>query len=98
MQPAAGAALLWSLPAITTMPELAAWLDVTVGELDWFANCTCWNTQRSNSTPRSTALSHYRYRWLAKPTGGLRLLETPKPRLKCLQRRILKGILDRVPA
>ena len=35
---------------------------------------------------------------LAKATGSIRLIETPKPRLKDLQRRILSGILDRIPS
>ena len=32
------------------------------------------------------ALRHYRYRWVAKPSGSFRLIEAPKPRLKQLQR------------
>jgi hypothetical protein len=35
---------------------------------------------------------------LAKRTGSVRLIETPKPHLKDLQRRILSGILDRIPS
>jgi RNA-directed DNA polymerase len=35
---------------------------------------------------------------LAKATGSIRLIETPKPRLKDLQRRILSAILDRIPS
>lgn len=34
---------------------------------------------------------------MPKPSGGHRLLETPKPNLKRLQRRILDGILNHVP-
>ncbi|HEY4259376.1 MAG TPA: reverse transcriptase family protein [Schlesneria sp.] len=93
MQPVEGAAELWSVPAIATISELAAWLEVTIGELEWFANRTGWNTKSSGNE----ALGHYRYHWLAKPSGGHRLLEVPKPRLKSLQRRILTGILNHVP-
>src|SRR5262249_61919942 len=39
----------------------------------------------------------YRYQWLIKRSGSLRLLETPKPRLKRLQRRVLDGILAQIP-
>jgi RNA-directed DNA polymerase len=35
---------------------------------------------------------------LPKRSGGVRLLESPKSNLKALQRRILSGILDRIPA
>jgi hypothetical protein len=35
---------------------------------------------------------------LTKSTGSIRLIETPKPRLKGLQRRILLAILDRIPS
>ena len=41
-------------------------------------------------------LKHYRYRWIAKTSGGRRLLEVPKPRLKAIHRRILKEILDQI--
>jgi hypothetical protein len=34
---------------------------------------------------------------MPKRTGGMRLLEAPKPTLKAIQRRILHEILDRVP-
>jgi RNA-directed DNA polymerase len=98
MQPVEGAAKLWSVPAIATIAELAAWLEVTIGELEWFANRTGWNTKSSGNVPGNEALGHYRYRWMAKPSGGQRLLETPKPRLKTLQRRVLTGILNHVPA
>lgn len=42
-------------------------------------------------------MHHYHYRVLSKPSGGVRLLESPKSNLKALQRRILSGILDRIP-
>lgn len=86
--PAALAGLV--LPALATPGELADWLGLTPGELDWFSNA--WN--RSAATPQ---LDHYHYRWLAKRSGGTRLIEAPKENLRALQRRILHGILDRVP-
>ncbi|MDB5341179.1 MAG: reverse transcriptase family protein, partial [Planctomycetaceae bacterium] len=42
-------------------------------------------------------LRHYRYRYLRKSSGGMRLLEIPKPRLKQIQQQILHGILDQIP-
>ena len=61
-------------------------------ELDWFADCQA--RERSASVE---ALRHYRYRWVAKPSGSLRLIEAPKPRLKQLQRRLLDEILLHIP-
>lgn len=79
-----------ALPALATPGELADWLGITPGELDWFAND--WN-----NTAAPEKLKHYRYRWLAKRSGGARLIEAPKENLHAIQRRILRGILDRVP-
>jgi RNA-directed DNA polymerase len=88
MRPAA-AAEGWDLPAIETAGDLAVWLGVSIGELDWFANLKGLGTDR---------LEHYRYRMLDKGSGEVRIIEAPKPRLKELQRRILRGILDKIPA
>lgn len=81
-----------SLPAITTEGNLAAWLSLAPGELNWFADCL----GRERSTPPGP-LRHYRYRPLRKASGQIRVLEAPKPRLKRLQRRLLHEILDRIP-
>jgi hypothetical protein len=37
------------------------------------------------------------YRWIRKRTGGQRLIEAPKSKLKHIQRRIVDEILNRVP-
>ena len=50
----------------------------------------------SERSPRSRCCN-YRYRWIERPGGLPRLLETPKPLLKDLQRQVLRGILDRLP-
>jgi RNA-directed DNA polymerase len=71
---------------------LADWLEVTVSELRWFADLK--GLSYKNKQPR---LSHYHYRALAKQTGGLRLVEAPKLRLKAMQRKILARILEQVP-
>jgi hypothetical protein len=88
MQPV-DAALAWDLPDLTTAGDLSRWLSVRPTELDWFADLKALATE-----PR---LHHYRYRVRMKRSGGVRLIESPKPELKELQRRILVGILDRVP-
>ncbi len=40
---------------------------------------------------------HYRFRLLAKRSGGWRLLEVPEPYLMALQRRLLDDLLDHIP-
>lgn len=90
MRPRAGALAASNLPALPTPADLAAWLGVTLADLDWFADVRGMN-------PVEGPLCHYRYAWVAK-AHGKRLVEAPKARLRELQRRILRGILDPVPA
>lgn len=91
MQPAVRDAS-WGLPAIVTVRELADWLGLTIGELEWFSDCRDLN--RRAASPR---LGHYHYTVLTKRHGGVRLIEAPQARLKSLQRQILSQILDHVP-
>jgi RNA-directed DNA polymerase len=92
MQPAP-AALQWDVPAIESVGALADWLEVTPDELLWFSDL-----KGLAAKSRRPQLGHYHYRVLAKKSGAIRLIEAPKSRIKALQRRILAGILDRVPA
>jgi RNA-directed DNA polymerase len=87
-----GARTAWDLPALSTPGDVASWLEITDEELEWFADRRGLERLASNER-----LRHYRYRWVPKRSGGARLLESPKPRLKALQRRILRDVLDRVP-
>jgi RNA-directed DNA polymerase len=91
MQPVA-AARSWPVPRIETVGGLAEWLEVAPSELGWLADLKGLGYKRPQ--PR---LEHYHYRVLAKASGSIRLIETPKPRLKQLQRRIFVAILDRIP-
>lgn len=77
---------------ISTARELADWLGVSVGELDWFADRRGLEYKRY-----APKLSHYRYRTLTKRFGEFRLIEAPKARLKAIQRQILTDILDHIP-
>jgi len=88
----APAARTWALPKIETMADLADWLCLSVPELEWFADL-----KELGNKLRRPQLEHYRYRLLPKRSGGVRLVEMPRPWLKALQRRILSGILDHVP-
>jgi hypothetical protein len=81
----------WPVPPLPTTAALAAWLSLTPGELDWFADCQ-GRAVRAPAGP----LRHYTYQWLAGRGGKRRLLEMPKRRLKEIQRCILHEILDRV--
>jgi RNA-directed DNA polymerase len=91
MQPVTAAAG-WSIPVIESPRALADWLEVTSSELRWFADLKALSYE--NNQPR---LSHYHYRVLAKQSGGMRLIEAPKLRLKAMQRQILARILEQVP-
>jgi len=89
MSPRQGGLAACALPDLPTLGDLAAWLGVTGSELDWFADV------RSMNTPDGP-LCHYQYVWVPKRYGK-RLMEVPKVRLREIQRRILRGILDLVP-
>ncbi|HUG94149.1 MAG TPA: reverse transcriptase family protein [Planctomycetaceae bacterium] len=81
----------WNLPELTTPGALAAWIQLDSARLDWFADCH--SRERRAASER---LRHYRYRWIGKRGGSARLLEAPKMRLKAIQRRILRDVLDRI--
>lgn len=86
------AAMPWPVPAIPTVGELAHYLGLTVNELAWFADVH--SLERRAGDER---LRHYRYRWVRKAAGGLRLIESPKERLRTMQRHLQATILDRIP-
>lgn len=87
----------WSCYPLTTRTELAAWLGLSVPELDWFADRRRWEGVPIESVHRGPRLRHYRYRVLSKRFDQFRLIEAPKPRLKAIQRQILTAILNPVP-
>lgn len=79
------------VPRWDSAEQLAAALDLDLGELSWFADIRGWN--RHGTRP----LRHYQSRWLPTRSGGSRLIEAPKPRLAELQRRVLRKVLARLP-
>jgi retron-type reverse transcriptase len=79
-------------PVLHDPPALAAWLGVTLGHLDWFADRRSFERRVGDER-----LRHYHRSWIRKADGSGRLLEAPKRELKDLQRMILQGILDRIP-
>lgn len=76
-------------PAALGIVQLAVLLGSDPRELEWLSGR--W------SRPRGDADMHYVSRLQRKRNGGERLIEAPKSRLKSIQTRILKGILDCVP-
>lgn len=81
----------FGVPPLDGLDDLAAFLRVEPAELEWFADVRSYQRRAPG-----TALHHYRYRWLSK-RGAPRLLEAPKPRLRELQRRLLREVLNGVP-
>jgi hypothetical protein len=78
---------------VTPLPDLAALarlLDLDQGELAWFADARGW--ERRVAEP----LRHYRWRAVPRP-DRVRLLAAPKPRLKEIQRRLLRHVFAPVP-
>ncbi|MEO1468737.1 MAG: reverse transcriptase family protein, partial [Pseudomonadota bacterium] len=79
------------VPALPTESDLAEWLGIAVADLAWFADAG-----DRLARPGAEGRRHYDWHWVAKRSGGARLIEAPRPRLKALQRRVLHGILDAV--
>ena len=86
-------AMPWPSPAIASRVALAQWLGIDLAELEWFADLKGLAYKRADRPQ----LGHYHYRVLAKDSGSVRLIESPKLRLKAVQRRILAEILEKVP-
>ena len=82
----------WDVPPLPTTGDIATWLDLDIGRLAWFADAR--GLARHG---RDSRLDHYVHKSIPKRSGGVRLLEAPKPDLKAIQRRILQEILDKVP-
>jgi len=80
------------VPQWPTCGDLASWLGVSAPELDWLSDR--WRVDARGS---DSPLHHYTYAGYDKRRGGCRLIEIPKGRLRDAQRRILHGLLDRIP-
>lgn len=94
-QPVVGTAMAgnrWHLPELDDVADLADFLDVTVPELEWFADPRRW--ARTTST---VPLQHYRTSHRVAASGAIRVLEAPKPRLRRIQRRLLDELVARIP-
>lgn len=83
----------WPVPVIDTPADLATFLNLDLTELLWYADPKM--LERSTTDEN---LRHYSYYWRKKKRGGARLVEAPKQNLKYLQRKILREIIDHIPA
>jgi RNA-directed DNA polymerase len=80
----------WPVTELPHVGALSRLLDVDAGELGWFADTR--GLERHVGLP----LRHYRWAVVPKRTG-VRILAAPKPRLKEIQRRLLRHVLAPVP-
>lgn len=90
--PASMAPTSASVPSIAGLGELADFLEVSAGQLDWLTDTSHWNRR----TPRGR-LHHYSYDWVMRPGRTPRLLEVPTPRMRRVKRRVLRDILGALP-
>jgi len=82
----------WRLPPLDDLDDLARFLDLDHSELAWFAD-----PRRLARSAADVPLQHYRVSHRPAPSGAIRVLEAPKPRLKRIQRRLLDEMAGRVP-
>ena len=83
----------WPVPEIDTKTELAAYLGLRDGELDWLADVRGLERRVADEP-----LRNYRYLWIARAGGPPRVIERPKSRLKRTQRLVLGQMLNVIPA
>jgi RNA-directed DNA polymerase len=88
-----GRALRWPVAPLADVRAVAEHLGLSMPTLRWMAD-----VRALERTVTDEALRHYRYRWVAKSSGGARLIESPKPTLRHAQRTILRTVLDAIPA
>jgi RNA-directed DNA polymerase len=81
------------LPALDNVEMLANWLSLPPRQLIRFADLNALSALSA-----SHFAIHYRHHLIPRKSGGLRLIEEPKPLLKRLQRQVLRGVLDLIPA
>ena len=83
----------WPVAELDTLADLAEFLGLSPGQLDWLAD-----VRSMERRVEAAKLRNYRYLWLHRPGGPPRAIERPKARLKASQRLLLREILERIPA
>lgn len=81
------------IPRLETLQDLSDWLGLPFSKIEWFADVEGYRASAAAEESR-----HYSYTWTPRKSGRPRPIEAPKPFLKTIQRQILRGILDPVPA
>ncbi|MCW2814891.1 MAG: retron-type RNA-directed polymerase [Nocardioides sp.] len=95
VQPVSGTRMLtnpWGLPPLDDVGDLARLLELSVSELDWYADPRHWARGAGD-----VRLQHYRVSHRVAPSGAIRVLEAPKLELKRMQRRLLDEVVSLVP-
>ncbi|MCF6376107.1 reverse transcriptase family protein [Nocardioides KLBMP 9356] len=82
----------WRLPVLHDLDDLATLLDLDQAALAWFAD-----PRHLARGATEAPLQHYRVSHRPAPSGAIRVLEAPKPRLKRIQRRLLDELAGRIP-
>jgi hypothetical protein len=83
----------WPVAELDTRADLATLLGLEDARLDWLADI-----RGLERTVESEQLRNYRYAWLPRQAAPPRLIEGPKSMLKAAQRRVLREVLDWIPA
>jgi len=85
----------WPVPQLplgerpATVGDLLPTLGLDPIDADWLADLRSWNRRG-----RDVRLDHYHRWWVAKRSGGERLIEAPKPRLRRAQRLLLDRMIS----
>jgi retron-type reverse transcriptase len=77
----------YELPVLRSETELAAWLDISLPRLRWY----------SHDRPAERTWHYVRYAVPKRGGQGTRVILAPKPELKAIQRKVLSGIVAKVP-
>ncbi|MCB9952659.1 MAG: RNA-directed DNA polymerase [Planctomycetaceae bacterium] len=80
------------LPILKSVRDFANFLRMPVNSLQALADVNSREARTLDARHR-----HYNYRWIQKRSGGQRLIEIPKERLKHAQSQLLECILRHVP-
>jgi RNA-directed DNA polymerase len=83
----------WPVPEIASLGDLAEFLGLSDGQLAWLAD-----VRGLERTAADERLRNYWYGTIARPGRPVRVIERPKHRLKEVQRKLLHGVLDWIPA
>jgi hypothetical protein len=86
------AAPRWPVRPLDTLSDVEAWLGLSTSDLLWLSD-----RKGLERRAREVPLQNYRYRWVSKRAGGMRLIEAPKALLRHAQRRVLEDVLDAIP-